>query len=248
MNNLKKYKFIWIGTVLSIVILVIYIFVKETENCRLFKVLLNLSFSYLAAVVFYIFQVIIPAKYKEEYSLRLLKKDLINIVDNLCFFISFYHAFFVIVDNELEIKNINDNNTVFYKYKYGDNWILEYKNYKEYLKKFINNIKRGIEVLKNRNSYPLLSSKIHDYISKIELENFDMINAVANIYPLCKNFSNLEEEINKINKYKNELLSIISYEKEYEIVPLNKKEIKQYKEDIMKNKKLLEGTNFEIKY
>lgn len=248
MSSFKKNLFIWGGTFFSILIIIIYIFFKNANEYTFFTVFLNLSYSYLAAVIFYVFQVFIPEKRKESKSFLLLKNDLIKIADDLVYFVSFSDTFFKFKNNELEIRYIDEKDTIFLKYKYGNNWIYEYKNYKDYLKKFVIKFKKNIELLKSRNSYQFLSSDIHDFISRIELENLDMIYAVGNTYPICKNFSTLEEEIKRINEYKKELLLILAYDKKCNIVPLSEKEIIKYKEDILMQKQKINNSLFEIKY
>ena len=248
MNSLKKNLFIWIGTFFSTLIIIIYIFFKSVNEYTLFTVVLNLSYSYLAAVIFYIFQIVIPDKRKESKSFILLKKDLIAIADELVYFTAFCDTFFKFKNGELEIKCIDENETIFFKYKYDNNWIYEYKNYRNYLKTFVTKSKENIELLKNRNSYQFLSSDIHDFISRIELENLDMVYAVGKTYPICKYFSTLEEEIKKLNDYKKELLLILTYDKKCNMVSLSKKEIRQYKEDIAIQKQKINNSFFEIKY
>jgi len=55
---------------------------NPSEN-RIFSILLNLSFSYIAAVIFYIAQVELPNKQNKKKALSIFQRDLLNVYDEL---------------------------------------------------------------------------------------------------------------------------------------------------------------------
>lgn len=135
---IKKNKEIWIGTLICIIILTIYILLSKLSENRIFLILVNLSFSYIAAVIFYIAQVEIPDKKKTEKALLTFQGDLLNVYDELEMIIIYIDEFWSLKGNKLTIKEL-DNNIHYYLYEKNRTKFKEYIYYNVYKLRGLNN-------------------------------------------------------------------------------------------------------------
>lgn len=227
-NNLP----IWLGMGISIIIIAIYIICKKINNSKIFMVLLNLSFSYLAAVFFYITQVLIPMKTKKKVALKILQPDIYQISNELAFFCAFIDAIFEVNGEKVSIKGI-DNDIIYFKYKLNGTDFQEYKNYKEYLVSFAKKLKNDIKTLRGREAYQYLDDDLHDIVTDLDIKNFSMISAIGTLYPSCRNYSNIENEIKDIIKLSNNIMFYAENKSKYEkMTILEQTEKEDYKKNI----------------
>ncbi len=108
---IKKDLIIWIIMILSLIVIVLHLKFDFKNNFLI--VLLNLSYSYLAATFFYIGQVFIPTIKNEKKALIVLQPYLHNISDKMSFFSEFTNITLKINNGELNI-NGDDDGTIYY--------------------------------------------------------------------------------------------------------------------------------------
>lgn len=224
---MKKELLIWILMILSMIVIGIQL-ISDLNN-NFFIILLNLSYSYFAAFLFYIGQVFIPTVKNQKKALIFAQPYLHNISKKMKFLLDFTDAIFKITDGELKI--LGDDNGYIY-YQNGNTKMFE--NYKEYFKEFKNSIKNEIVLLKKNNLYGSLPDDLLDILSNIEMEEYHNIVNVGKLYPICRLYTSLESELDVIRNYLNKLKK---YDKEIDnntIVLLNDEEREKYKENISK--------------
>lgn len=246
MSEIIKNIIIGVIALISTAIIIIYIIFHKIINCTLFQVFLNLSYSYLAAFIFYIAQVIIPNSIKKQKAKLLLQSNIYSLYEQLYFFACFVEEVIDFDNEDIAIKGI-DNDIVYYNLYLNGKVEINYVNFREYFGSFDENIKSAIKRLQSNYNYQYLPSKLINIISNIEIENFSVISSISDLYPLCKEYQNLEYIIDKIKKYSTEL-SVFSTKKiEYKFKLLNENEKEKYKSNIHKNKPIHDVINETIK-
>lgn len=228
MNYKNKEIVIWLGFLIALGIIVLYIFLDELGNCNIFIVLLNLSFSYIAAVLFYVAQVKIPNINNKKKAFEVLSPDIHSINEELNFLIAFIDAAFKIQDNELYIKGIDDN-IIYIKHYRNDMVIREYVDYRNYLKNSMQNIKNNLVKLQNRFLYQYLPDSFINVISKLDMEKFSSFASIPNIFPICTSFQNLENDIEKFRDYQSKINKFDKNNVIHKVEILDQKEKNAYK-------------------
>ena len=220
------------GFIISIFIIILYICNKYLyDKYEIFVVLLNLSFSYLAAFMFYIAQVKIPNKNKSKKALKILKPDIHYISEKLNFLVAFIDATFKINNDKLSIQGI-DNKNIYIKH-YRDNFITqEYINYRKYLRDVIKNIKNNINHLRNNDLYQYLPENFIDIISEFDMEDFSCFSSIADLFPNCMSYSGLENCTKKIKYYKEKINKFDDKVIIHKVELLDKKNKDEYKKEL----------------
>lgn len=237
---IKKDLIIWLIMILSIIVIGLHL-KFEFENNFLIA-LLNLSYSYLAATFFYIGQVCIPTIKNEKKALIVLQPYLHNISDKMSFFSEFTNI--ILKTNNGELNIIGDDNGIIY-YHLNNN-MNGFKNYREYFRNFEESIKCEIELLKKNYLYSSLPDDLLDILSSIEMQKYSNIKSISDLYPMCKSYDSLENELNEI---KDNLAKIREYDNKINnntIVLLNDVEKEEYKKRLLEYQPITQMINQEI--
>ncbi|MCI8470482.1 MAG: hypothetical protein HFJ35_03170 [Clostridia bacterium] len=228
---MKKYKkkdlLIWILMIFSCIVIIMHLKFEFKDNFLI--VLLNLSYSYFAACLFYIGQVCIPALKDKKNALTFAQPYIDKISCEMSYFLDFTNTIFEITNGELNILGDDDG----YIYYQNNNTIMS-ENYREYFIAFEKSIKCEIEHLKQNYLYFSLPDELLDILANIEIQNYPCIASIASLYPLCKSYDSLGNELNTIQDY---LIKIKKYSKQTNsntIVLLNDDEKEKYKKNILK--------------
>lgn len=229
-SNIKKYiNLIFIGGLISLIIIICYIVFENLQKNVFYNVLINLSFSFLAATIFYIFQVIIPNRKSAKKALIILNPDIHKINEILGFLIAFTNEFFEINNDKLEIKGI-DNEILYFNCYDGNILYRNYLDYRDYLRNFKKNLKNEIKLLKSRDLYRNLTEEFVTTINELDMEEFFNFSSIADLFPRCKSYQNIKSDIEKIKKIKNKLNQFDNNKVTYKIEILEEKEKNEYKD------------------
>ena len=229
--ELKNNLVIWIIGIIAIFIIVLFIFYNKVINNNFFSSILNLSFSYLAAVMFYIGQIVVPNNKKRKKALLMLQPDIYNLYDHISFFIAFSNEVLKFNQDELIINRL-DGDFIYYKYTLNDTNFTAYKNFRDYFYNFNKILKNYINNLQNRDYYKYLPDELIDIIAKIDMEKFLLISAIGSEYPICKRFSGLEKNIENLKEYQKKIKPFINKKHEYSLRLLNDNEKEKYKNNL----------------
>lgn len=228
---MKKDKEIWIGALACIIILIVYILFNEFSENRICLILVNLSFSYIAAVIFYIVQVAMPNKQKAEKALTTSQGDLLNVYEELEMIIIYIDEFWKLEGDKLTIKEL-DNNVHYYLYEKNNTKYKKWVYYNAYISLHIQRLKNNLEKLRNRRLYEYLPEELIDNISEIENEDFSLIIIAQDNYYANIEVMGLQENIDRIKKYRNGIMPYIKNRSIYNMRCLSNEEKEEYKKEL----------------
>ncbi len=127
-----------------------------------------------------------------------------------------------------------------------NNNIRGFKNYRGYFRDFEGIIKDEIELLKKNYLYSFLPEDLLDVLSSIERQTYNNIKSISDLYPMCRYYESLENELNEI---KDNLAKIRKYDNKINsntIVLLNDVEKEAYKKRLSEYRPITQFINQEI--
>lgn len=231
MKKISYNLFIIILFLLSL--LVISIDAIYNYKSKIFSAILNISYSNIAAIIFYFIQVYVPQKNKEKKAILINKEK----IKKLCAEIDqLYKISKKIIEydgDKVKINFIDENYIFFYKHNHSVRTYIDIKNY---YYSFEKNIKLIINNMRSNIYFSFMPEKIIYLINEIEEYNKSMIRALGEYYPEIISFNKLNNNIEDLNKLSKKLQKVLKLNVINEIIPCNTEEIEDYKKSL--NEKL----------
>lgn len=195
----KNYElFIWVGFIIASLIIAIYAIFDI--NSSLFNIILNLSYSYFAATLFYVVQVAIPEKKKTKNSLRILQEDLFLIFDIIDHFEKYLTLIINFKDDDyIEIQDYNEI-IYFEEICNGKPKTKTCNNYREYILSFKDLLLKRINNIKGNYWFNYLPDELIFIIVNMEKIKFYNFESIANFYPAISKFKELKSSIADLSK------------------------------------------------
>ena len=190
----------------------------------------NITFSFVAAYLFYLLQIILPERMLKKKAHIMLQPDVYNIYSYIYFFIAFTDKTFKFDNKELIINGV-DRDIIYYKHIIDDKLTVDCKNYKLYFSTFNRNLHNYIHNLRNREYYKYLDDRLISIISEIDIENYVSISSVGKNYPKIKCFDGLKKEIKSLKRYKEQIEEFSNMKCNYKIDVLFGTEREKIKKD-----------------
>lgn len=131
----------------------------------------NISISYVAAFVFFIFQVYIPQKRKEKKSFSILANDLNKIIDDVVFLCRFVFLLSDLDGDEINLKCDNLDEPIYYRIKRKKGApIIQHDDARQKLQSYEKTILNKIENMKSNNQFSSLGDDLIEVLSELQVE------------------------------------------------------------------------------
>lgn len=197
----------------------------------------NISISYVAAFVFFIFQVYIPQKRKEKKSFSILENDLREVIDDVDLLCRFVLLLSDLDGDEIKLKCDNLDEPIYYKTKRKKGApIIQHDDARQKLQSYENTILIRIEKIKNNSQFSSLGDDLIEVLSElqVELEKYKIkdMSFMAGISP-CVIIQGIAEECENLSKQLQYLEMMVGYSGNIDRLELlSQEEIRNTKDSI----------------
>lgn len=174
---------------------------KGFSNGSIYEIALNLSYSFLAAVIFYVLQTVIPDNKRKRKAKIILQGSVNKIADKLDFLVAFSNLVLTFENDAVTINGVKEGDNIYFRKIKNQQMIQTQENYREFFQTCIETIKIDIQFLKSNSLYSFLDENLITVIAEIEKENFSNFGSLGQLYPVCKRYQNLQEDINMLDEY-----------------------------------------------
>ena len=188
---------------------------------------MNLSYSFLAAIIFYILQTVIPDNKRKQKAKIILQGSINEIADKIDSFVAFANLVLTFEKDSVSINGINEGDIIYYRKVKNHQVIQTQENFREYLQTYIEKMKNSIMLLKSNSLYSYLDENLVAIIAEIEEEGFGSFRALGQLYPVCTKYQNLQNDIKKLDEFYLRLSGYVGDKGRWSTEFLNEDEIRE---------------------
>lgn len=216
-----------VAIVITCSIIGIHLYSKGFSNGSIYEIAVNLSYSFLAAVIFYVLQTVIPDNKRKRKAKIILQGSVNKIADKLDFLVAFSNLVLTFENDAVTIKGVKEGDIIYFRKTKNQQVIQTQENYREFFQTCIEIIKNDIQFLKSNSLYSFLDENLITVIAEIEKETFSNFRSLGQLYPVCKRYQNLQEDINRLDEYYSRLSVYIDDKGRWSAEFLNEDEIRE---------------------
>lgn len=175
----------------------------------------NISISYVAAFIFFIFQVYIPQKQKEKKSFSILENDLRKVIDDVDLLCRFVLLLSDLDGDEINLKCDNLDEPIYYKIKRNKGApIIQHDDARQKLQSYEKTILNKIENIKNNSQFSFLGDELIVVLSELQVElgknKIKDMGIMAGI-SVCVTIQGIAEECANLSKQLQYLEIMVGY-------------------------------------